>query len=631
MTTAERSIERSELAAGPVEPSRFLPSQFVHGYELLEKLGEGGFGEAWLATDGEGRRVVLKFPAALGGAGALAALRREVEVFERLSAEFDPAAPPPIVPLLADMLERDPPALVMEHMAGGDLRQYMRIQGGPVPVSSTNRIVADILQALKFAHARGVAHRDLSPENVLFDNVDYRWKVADFGLARLAIQNELSLERSGRTANATAAIAGKLHYMAPETAGGSETAGPPADIYALGVIWAQLLTGDGEAGLPAHWHQEIADEKSRDRVATCLLRDPAKRPTAVDLLRPRGKRWLDRVIVSDTGDLVSSQVTLRDIVWVSFWMLVVVLCVLAFASAFLLRGGPGDAKRVAAILAKVEREQATRVRVAPTPLPGEKSVEGFAQLVGPSEVEPQRRAQWVYPPESGARRTIALGGGEEMAFRWVPAEAGAAGFWLGETEVTVGQWRRLWVETQFRSFQERRRGMPAAYTRGLRSNGRAWSQPSYKQSSAHPVVNVCAEDALVFCAWLSSQSTLPVALPNTRQWQRAARLAGLPGPTLEAGADYGWIGGAKSGACPQAVGQKRSDHLGLLDMIGNVAEICRIGATPDIAADVAFMGGSWGAAPGSPWASDDIRGTSRAASEQIGFRVAIQLDPDNPK
>ena len=121
--------------------------------------------------------------------------------------------------------------LVMEYVDGTDLRS--RLQAGLGPAESLT-LIAQICEALAYAHAQGVVHRDIKPENILVD-AQGRVKIADFGLAKLAAVAEPSLTGSR--------MLGTPHYMAPEQLGTSGDVDHRADIFALGVVLYEMLTG----------------------------------------------------------------------------------------------------------------------------------------------------------------------------------------------------------------------------------------------------------------------------------------------------------------------------------------------------------------------------------------------------
>jgi hypothetical protein len=125
----------------------------------------------------------------------------------------------------------------MEYVRGETLRR--RMQAGQLPAADAARIAAEVASALEYAHARRVVHRDLKPENVLLD-ADGRVRLADFGLSRLVREDE-----HGPTTHLTRTdvILGTYEYMAPEQRRGASEVDGRADLYALGVILYEMLTG----------------------------------------------------------------------------------------------------------------------------------------------------------------------------------------------------------------------------------------------------------------------------------------------------------------------------------------------------------------------------------------------------
>ena len=131
---------------------------------------------------------------------------------------------------------------VMEYVEGPNLRQTLAV-GGLTPPEAL-AIVPQICDALQFAHDEGVVHRDIKPENILIDK-RRRVKIADFGLAKLlGVDAEDSAAEKPFTLTGTRQIVGTLHYMAPEQLQGSSAVDHRADIYSLGVVFYEMLTGE---------------------------------------------------------------------------------------------------------------------------------------------------------------------------------------------------------------------------------------------------------------------------------------------------------------------------------------------------------------------------------------------------
>ena len=240
------------VADHPADPT--LPK--VPGYQVLEWVGEGGMGVVYKA-----RQVVTNRLAAVkmiaDGPADLAARARflaEAEAAARLRH--------PGVVQIYEVGDADGrPFLALEFCEGGCLAD--RLDGTPLPPDRAAGIVEQLARAMHAGHKAGIVHRDLKPANVLLTYAADRMpepgeaKIADFGLARL-VDADRGQTKSGM-------ILGTPSYMAPEQAtGDSKHVGPAADIYALGAILYELLTG----------RPPFRGATLRDTLEQVLIRDP---------------------------------------------------------------------------------------------------------------------------------------------------------------------------------------------------------------------------------------------------------------------------------------------------------------------------------------------------------------------
>jgi eukaryotic-like serine/threonine-protein kinase len=276
-------------------------------YRLHQLLGRGGMGDVYLAQDVVlNRQVAVKvFRSGTTSAGDAKRQQLEAELLARLSH-------PGLVTVFDAGFDAEEQLsfLVMEVVEGPTLAD--RLADGPLLEGRVRQVGAAVADALAYVHGRGVVHRDVKPGNVLFtDAEDYtRVKISDFGIARLADSARLTGD---------GLIVGSARYLSPEQARG-EDVGPPADIYALGLVLLECLTGAPAfpgAGIEPvvarlHRNPQIPDgvDPALGRLLTVMTsRDPAERPTAHHVAAALGGAPISRplplapvVAVSDPSD-----------------------------------------------------------------------------------------------------------------------------------------------------------------------------------------------------------------------------------------------------------------------------------------------------------------------------------------
>lgn len=212
----DEQLEQSKLLSRTVAPR----VDNVPGFELDRRLGEGAYGEVWLARELKtGKHVAIKFYSHRRGLD-WSLLNREVEKLALLYTSRN------IVRLLDVGWQHDPPYYVMEYLEGGSLET--RLADGPLDPDEAVRIIRAVCLALVHAHDRGVLHCDLKPANVLLDP-DSEPRLCDFGQSRLSHEQNPAL--------------GTLFYMAPEQASLKAIPDASWDVYALGALLYHLLVG----------------------------------------------------------------------------------------------------------------------------------------------------------------------------------------------------------------------------------------------------------------------------------------------------------------------------------------------------------------------------------------------------
>jgi eukaryotic-like serine/threonine-protein kinase len=199
-------------------------------YHIRHEIGHGAMATVFLAEAPEtADRVAVKvLRPELGAAVGPERFHREIEILTRLRH-------PRIVPVLDSDEAGGLLFLVMPYVAGENLRSRLEREG-QLPTSVVFAIAGDIAAAIDYAHGQNVIHRDIKPENILL--AGERALVCDFGLAR-------AIDRAAvEPVSSSGLVLGTPAYMSPEQAMGHEDLGPACDIYALGCVVYEMLTGD---------------------------------------------------------------------------------------------------------------------------------------------------------------------------------------------------------------------------------------------------------------------------------------------------------------------------------------------------------------------------------------------------
>lgn len=249
------------VAASPEELAPFFPQ-----LQILELLGVGGMGAVYKARQASLDRLV-----------ALKVLPREVgrdptfaERFRREARALASLNHPNIVTIHDIGQAEGLYYIIMEYIDGANLRQIIHTK--TLSPEQTLALVPQMCEALQYAHDEGVVHRDIKPENILVDKRG-RAKIADFGLAKILGDRVLDTSLTG-----TQQVMGTLRYMAPEQMMGARDVDHRADIYALGVVFYELLTGELPLGrFPLPSERTPCDARLDEVVLKALERERERR------------------------------------------------------------------------------------------------------------------------------------------------------------------------------------------------------------------------------------------------------------------------------------------------------------------------------------------------------------------
>ncbi len=267
-------LEATSPVIGFRPPAASDLAQHFPQMEILELLGYGGMGAVYKARQVRlDRLVALKVLPSEAGRDPSFAERftREARALARLSH-------PHIVGVHDFGEDEGLFYFIMEYVDGANLRRLLA--DGPLSPALALQIIPQICDALQYAHEEGIVHRDIKPENILLDQKG-RVKIADFGLAKLVGVTPTYLTLTG-----SHQVMGTLYYMAPEQMVRSHTVDHRADIYSLGVVFYEMLTGELPLGRFAPPSHKAAVSRQLDEIVLrALASEPERRFQRVSELR----------------------------------------------------------------------------------------------------------------------------------------------------------------------------------------------------------------------------------------------------------------------------------------------------------------------------------------------------------
>jgi serine/threonine protein kinase/tetratricopeptide (TPR) repeat protein len=303
-------------------------------YRIERELTGAGMSRLFVAEDvALGRKVVIKLlPSDLAASLNVERFKREVQFAAKLQHAC-------IVPILAAGVSDGLPYYTMPFVEGQSLRERLAA-GGPLPIPEIIRILRDILGALSYAHEHGVVHRDIKPGNVMLTR--HHALLVDFGIAKAVSASS----RSDAALTSTGLIVGTPAYMAPEQAVADPTANQRADLYSVGALAYEMLTGKGmftsrsaQGMLAAHVLEKPEPVSSVRKnlpaelatlVMSALEKDPSNRPqSADDMLRS-----LDAIDISDGARRQPVTAPVRKLSLRSRWLAGGVAVLVSIAAVF---------------------------------------------------------------------------------------------------------------------------------------------------------------------------------------------------------------------------------------------------------------------------------------------------------
>ncbi len=513
------------------------------GYRITEPVSKGNMAEVYKALQASVDRVVaikIISPLLAEDPEFVARFRQEARIIAALEH-------PHILPVIDFGEEQGTLYLVTRYLNGGTLHDLIR-KGGPLAPEAALRYLADIADAIDYAHSQGVVHRDIKPKNVLLDTQSNPF-VADFGLAKLVTTSTLTRTGLG--------MIGTPHYMSPEQCSG-QPAEKRSDIYSLGIMLYEMLTGEVPYNADSvvqvvmmQIHEPVPNLAKRrpelagmlDPVLTrALAKKPAERyatgrdfaaalaraigqsVTPVAVPRPRPQPSAGKAPVESPSATKARAAPWR-------WLLAGAAG--AILTAFLGFGvflgmGPGRGQQPDPTPTAVETLAAATQPAAPTASPAPPPTD-TATAPPPTPTEPaEKRLVWdkdamtiVYIPAGefllGSSDDDPEAQEDEKPQQTIYLDA----FWIDRTEVTVAQFQEFVNQTGYVTEAEQEGGGVVYSPDAVSVRSASWKLPqgggAPPATGRQPVVQVSWNDARAYCEWAGRR------LPTEAEWDKAAR------------------------------------------------------------------------------------------------------------